>query len=180
MQHAGCPTFTVLAKLGDITMVDNPPLAFSSMSPATVSAYGLSYLFRNHKVSSLFKLNFSPFLRPVTGAIIDYVRQMRNQLDSVARDHEPRGRRSAFELWSGKVPLRPVQRIGLLLLNGVPLLGMVFFLGPLLASALRDAASTSILALCLMLLLTLLWSVIALAAGRWVWAALTAPSQKDE
>jgi len=105
------------------------------------------------------------------------VKQMGNrQLDSVAGEHEPRGGRSVFELWSGKVPLRPIQRIGILLLNGVPLLIVIFF-GARGISILKGAPT---LVLCVFLPIILLWAMIALAMGRWVWAALTAPSQRDE
>jgi hypothetical protein len=89
-----------------------------------------------------------------------------------------RGWTTAYEFCSGKVPLRLIQRVGLLLSGGVPLLGWAFFEAKAIV-ALRDAASTSILALCLMLLLTLFWSLLALPMGRMVWAALTAPSQRD-
>ena len=101
------------------------------------------------------------------------------QLDSVVRERVPRGWTTAYEFCSGKVPLRRIQRVGLLLLGGVPLLGWAFFEAKAI-SALRDAASTSILALCLILPLTLFWSLLALPMGRMVWAALTAPSQGDE
>jgi hypothetical protein len=105
------------------------------------------------------------------------VKQMGNRrLDSVAGEHGQRRGRSAFELWSGKVPLRPIQRIGILLLNGVPLLFLIFF-GARGISSLKGAPT---LVLCLFLPLILLWAMIALAGGRWVWAALTAPSQRDE
>jgi hypothetical protein len=98
------------------------------------------------------------------------------QLDSVAPEHVPRGARSAFELWSGKAPLRPIQRIGILLLNGVPLLAVIF-LGARVIPTFKGAPT---LVLCVFLPIILLWVMIALAMGRWVWAALTAPSQKDE
>ena len=98
------------------------------------------------------------------------------QLNSVAGEHAPRGARLAFELWSGKVPLRPIQRIGILLLNGVPLPILIFF-GARGISALKGAPT---LVLCLFLPIILLWAMIVLAGVRWVWAALTAPSQKDE
>jgi len=91
--------------------------------------------------SSKFALQaeFSPFLRPVAGAIIDCVKQMGDRrVDSVAPEHVQRGARSAFELWSGKVPLRSIQRIGILLLNGVPLLFLIFF-GARGISALKGA-----------------------------------------
>jgi hypothetical protein len=105
------------------------------------------------------------------------VKQMANrQLDSVADEQSPRGGRRTFELWSGKVPLRPIQRIGLLLLNGVPLLVVIFF-GARGISIFKGAPT---LVLCVFMPLILLWAMIALAMGRWVWAALTAPSQKDE
>lgn len=77
---------------------------------------------------------------------------------------------------TGKEPLRPIQRIGILLLNGIPLLGMIFFIGPLFVSSLKDAPA---LVLCLFLPIILLWAMIALAAARIVWAALTAPSQRN-
>jgi hypothetical protein len=103
--------------------------------------------------------------------------QMGNrQLDSVSSEHGPRWGRSALELWSGKVPLRPIHRIGLLLLNGPPLLFLIFF-GPRAISALKGAPTA---VLCLLLPLILLWTLIAFATGRWVWAALTAPSQRDK
>jgi len=105
------------------------------------------------------------------------VKQMANrQLDSVAGGHEPRGGRSVCELWSGKVPLRPIQRIGILLLNGIPLLFVIFFV-PRVIAALKGAPT---LVLWVFLPLILLWAMIALAMGRWVWAALTAPSQRDK
>ncbi len=99
------------------------------------------------------------------------------QLDSVAREHGPRGGRLVFELWSGKVPLRPIQRIGILLLNVVPFLAVIFFFGPLIVSTLKGAPTV---VLYLFLPLILLWALITLAMGRWIWAALTAPSQRDE
>lgn len=109
------------------------------------------------------------------------MKQMANrQLHSVAGEPVPRGARPAFELWSGKVPLRPIQRIGILLLNGVPLLFLIFFgilFGARGISALKGAPT---LVLCVVVPLILLWAMIALAMGRWVWAALTAPPQKDE
>jgi hypothetical protein len=105
------------------------------------------------------------------------VKQMANrQLDSVAAEHVPREARSALELWSGKVPLRPIQRIGILLLNGVPLLFVIFF-GAHGISFLKGAPT---LVLWVFVPIILLWAMIALAMGRWVWAALTAPSQRDE
>ena len=88
--------------------------------------------------------------------------------------------RSAFELWSGKVPLRPIQHIGILLLNRVPLLILIFFgvfFGARGISALKGAPT---LIQCVFLPIILSWGMIALAMGRWVWAALTAPSQRDE
>ncbi len=105
------------------------------------------------------------------------MKQMANrQLDSVAPEHVPRAARSAFELWSGKVPLRPIQRIGILLLNGIPLLFVIVF-GARGIFILKGAPT---LILWVFLPLILLWAMIALAMGRWVWAALTAPSQRDE
>ena len=105
------------------------------------------------------------------------MKQMANrQIDSVAGEHGQRGARPAFELWSGKVPLRPIQRIGILLLNGPPLLAVIFF-GARGISALKGAPT---LVLWVFVPIILLWAMIALAMGRWVWAALTAPSQKDE
>lgn len=91
----------------------------------------------------------------------------------------PRARATVYEFYSGKVPLRPIERAGLLLLNGVPLPVWAFFEAKAISS-LRDAASTSILATCLMLPLTLFWSLLVLPMGRMIWAALTAPSQGDE
>lgn len=85
-------------------------------------------------------------------------------------------RTEAFDYYSGKVPLRPIQRIGFLLLDGVPLLAIVFML-PMGISGLKGAP---IAVWCLVVPLILLWLGITLAVGRIVWAALTAPSQKDE
>jgi hypothetical protein len=69
-----------------------------------------------------------------------------------------------------------MQRIGILLLNGIPLLFVIFF-GARGISSLKGAPT---LVLWVFLPLILLWAMIALAMGRWVWAALTAPSQMDE
>ena len=82
---------------------------------------------------------------------------------------------SESEIYSGKVPLRPIQRIGLLLLEGVPFLGCIFIVA-MAISTFKDAPP---LAWCLILPLILLWAHIGLAAGRYAWAALTAPSQRD-
>ncbi len=98
------------------------------------------------------------------------------QPDSVAKEHEPRGVRSVFKFLTNKAPLRPLQRIGLLLLNGIPLLALIFFFGRVI-SMFKDAP---IAALCLLVPILLLWTLITLAAGRLVWVALSAPSQRDD
>src|SRR5215472_13016540 len=92
-------------------------------------------------------------------------------------EHTPRWGRSAFAFCTGKVPLRPIQRIGLLVLNGVPLLVLIFSFGPLTVSALKGAPTV---VLCLFLPLILLWALLALAMARIVWTALTALSQRDD
>ena len=105
-------------------------------------------------------------------------RQTRTRhLDSVAKEHAPREERSAVEFYSGKVPLRPIHRIGFLVVDGVPLLVIIFFILPMGISSLKGAP---ILVWCLFAPFILLWIGIALATGRYVWAALTAPSQRDE
>jgi hypothetical protein len=102
---------------------------------------------------------------------------MRNrQIDSAPREHAPREAQSAFDFWSGKVPLRPIQRIGILLLNVLPLL-VVIFIWARVIPILKGAPT---LVLYLFVPIILIWAVIVLATGRMVWAALTAPSQKDE
>ena len=89
-------------------------------------------------------------------------------------------RSEALDLYSGKVPLRPIQRIGILLLEGVPLLGIIFFILFILTKGISSLKDAPILARVLFVPLILLWLAIALAEWRYVWAALTAPSQKDE
>ncbi|HEY2171867.1 MAG TPA: hypothetical protein VGJ30_19735 [Candidatus Angelobacter sp.] len=96
------------------------------------------------------------------------------QFDSVAKQHLPRG---WVAFCTGKVPLRPIQRIGMLLLNGVPLLLVIFLFGPLAVSTLKG---TPTVVLCLLLPVILLWGMLLLAMARIVWAALTAPSQRDD
>lgn len=96
------------------------------------------------------------------------------RLDSPPREDEPRGF-SELELATGKVPLRPIHRIGLLLLYGIPLLGVIF-IGAGAISILKDAPTVG---RCLLVPLILLWGLLGLAMGRIVWGVLTSPSQRD-